>query len=232
MSGRPARWLGIGLILTALTALLGYLAWRFPGVLDDRDSQIRLVQATLLLSVFLLPSLFYRQLKARQMFGYAAIWLGLGFVLFAGYAFRDEAASVFQRLAGELVPGAAQVSGSAMEVRMGRDGHFAVEAQVDGVGLMFLVDTGASDVVLSPADARRLGFDLEKLDYSKTYRTANGLVKGAPVTLGQVTIGSIQVNGVSASVNGADMNRSLLGMSYLRRLSGFEINGNSLILSP
>ncbi|MDE0994022.1 MAG: TIGR02281 family clan AA aspartic protease, partial [Rhodospirillales bacterium] len=95
-----------------------------------------------------------------------------------------------------------------------------------------LIDTGASDVVLSPLDAKRLGFNLERLRYSKIYRTANGSVKGAPVILGQITIGSIQLLNVPASVNGADMNRSLLGMRFLNQLSRFEISGNQLILTP
>ena len=218
----------IGLV----TALIGVLAWRYPDVLDDRDAKIRLVHATLLLSAFLVPAIYYQKIKASYALKSAAIWIAIGFVIFVGYAFRDEASGFFQRLAGELMPGSAQVTGSSMLVRMGRDGHFEVEALVDGKRLRFLVDTGASNVVLSPKDAVRLGFNLNKLDYSKTYRTANGTVKGAPITLGQVSIGTIHMQDVMASVNGADMNRSLLGMSYLRRLSRFEMDGNSLILTP
>jgi len=214
-----------------VTAGIVFLVTRFPDALDDRDAKIKLVHATLLLSVFLLPSLFYRQIKARQALKSAAIWFSIGVILFIGYAYRDEMKGVAQRLAGELMPGAVQITGNSNTIRMGRDGHFSVEAQIDGVTINFLVDTGASDVVLSPKDADKLGFSVDQLTYSKTYRTANGEVQGAPVQLGQITIGSIQMNGVRASVNSAAMNRSLLGMSFLDRLSGFQINGNNLTLT-
>ena len=117
-------------------------------------------------------------------------------------------------------------------ISAGQHGHFVLEADVDGQGIRFLVDTGASDVVLSSFDARRLGFNIEHLSFTQTYRTANGIVKGAPVRLGRVTIGPIVVRDVRASVNGAAMKRSLLGMSFLSRLSGYEVSRGRLVLKP
>jgi len=220
------------IVVIIVICLFVYLAIQYPEVLHNQDNQIRLVHATLLLSIFLIPSIFYSKINSSQALKSAAIWLGLGFVLFVGYAYRDEASSVFGRLTGELIPNSAQNVGQTAVIRKGQDGHFSVDALVDGQRIRFLIDTGASDVVLSPLDAKRLGFNLERLRYSKTYRTANGSVKGAPVILGQITIGSIQLSNVPASVNGADMNRSLLGMRFLNQLSRFEISGNQLILTP
>jgi len=105
-----------------------------------------------------------------------------------------------------------------------------VEALVDGEPVRFLVDTGASDVVLSPADARRIGFDPAQMSFTRTYNTANGLVQGAPVRLGAVEVGPIRIEDVRASVNGADMRRSLLGMSFLSRLGGYEVSEDALTL--
>ncbi len=230
MSGRPPRWVLILVCMILLTAGVVALVVNNPGALDSQDSKIKLVHATLLLSVFLLPTVFYREIKASQMLKGAAIWLGIGLVVFTAYAYREDADAVFQRLAGELMPKSAQVSGASNTIRVGLDGHFAVEARVNGVLVNFLIDTGASDVVLSPKDAERLGFRVEDLNYSKIYRTANGQVRGAPVRLDEISIGSIQVRDIRASVNGAEMNRSLLGMSFLERLSAFQINGNSLTM--
>ena len=230
---RPSKRSAVMLfIVIIVTGLFAFLAIQYPEVLNNQDRQIQLVHATLLLSVFLLPSLFYSKIKGSQALKSAAIWLGLGLVLFVGYAYRDEASNVFGRLVGELIPNSVQTAGQTAIIRKGQDGHFSVDAYVDGERIRFLIDTGASDVVLSPNDAKRLGFNLEQLRYSKTYRTANGSVKGAPVTLGNITIGTIQMANVSASVNGADMNKSLLGMSFLNQLSRFEISGNQLILTP
>ncbi len=231
MNKSTKRWIIIGGIVIALTGVMGYLVLRFPQGLENQDSQIRLVQAILLVSVFLVPTLLYSKIKTHQVMNAAVIWGGLGVLLFIGYAFRDEASIFYDRLVGELLPKSAQVTGNTAVIRMGQGGHYAVEATVDGVRVAFLVDTGASDVVLSPKDAQRLGFGLETLRYSKTYRTANGTVQGAPVTLGRMEIGNIQITDVRASVNKADMNQSLLGMSFLGRLSGVEIRGNSLILT-
>jgi aspartyl protease family protein len=211
---------------------LGLIAWKYPGVMNDQNSQIQIIYGTVLLSVFLIPSLFYSKIKPYQAIKYALIWLGLGGSIFIGYAFRDEGLVVFKRLSGELIPSSAQSSGQTEVLRMGKDGHFNVDALVDGERIQFLIDTGASDVMLSPFDAKRLGFDLAKLKYSKRYNTANGIVNGAPINLSQISIGKINVNNISATVNGADMNKSLLGMGFLKRLSRFEIAGNNLILTP
>ena len=114
--------------------------------------------------------------------------------------------------------------------------NFVVEAVVVRVGqavpLRFLVDTGASDVVLSPRDADRLGFDVQGLAYTRRYRTANGSVYGAPVLIERMTIGPISVEGVRASVNGAQMGLSLLGMSFLSRLAGYDVSQETLTLRP
>ena len=101
---------------------------------------------------------------------------------------------------------------------------------MDGVAVRFLVDTGASHVILSAGDARRLGFDLDSLTYSRPYRTAAGTVFAAPVVLGAVTIGPIRIAGVQASVGGAALGQSLLGMSFLNRLSGYRVAGGRLTL--
>ena len=119
---------------------------------------------------------------------------------------------------------------AAISFRANAQGHFVVEADVDGTALRFLVDTGASDVSLSPADAERLGFDLAGLDYTRRYRTANGMIRGAPVRLARVAIGPIVLDDVRASVNEAAMKHSLLGMSFLERLSGYEVARETLTL--
>ena len=122
--------------------------------------------------------------------------------------------------------------GQAVVFRRARGGHFIVEADVDGVTIPFLVDTGASDLVLSPADAQRLGFDLARLRYDRVFITANGRVKAASVVLSTVAIGPIVVHNVRASVNGVAMEGSLLGLSFLDRIGGYRVERNTLTLLP
>lgn len=115
-------------------------------------------------------------------------------------------------------------------VRRREDGHFWVEADINGVVIPFLIDTGASQVILSPADADRLGLYLTANDYTQAFDTANGMVRAAPVTLGELRVGQLRVSNVAASVNGAPLRQSLLGMSFLGRLESFSYEGDELIL--
>ena len=163
---------------------------------------------------------------------HALAWAAIALVLLFGYSYRHAVLRLGERLIGEIMPQRGTVVGDAVSFRAVANGHFLVEAEVNGVALRLLVDTGASDVILSPADARRLGFDVATLDYSRRYRTANGIVFGAPVRLGQVRVGPIVLDDVRASVNGAEMARSLLGMSFLGRLGGYSVSDDTLTLKP
>jgi clan AA aspartic protease (TIGR02281 family) len=112
----------------------------------------------------------------------------------------------------------------------GAGGHFLVEAVVNGAPVTFLVDTGASDVVLTMADAERLGFRPENLRFTQRFATANGEVRGAPVVLREVRIGQFSLFDLPASVNEAPLRVSLLGMSFLKRLHGYSVEDGRLIL--
>ncbi len=121
--------------------------------------------------------------------------------------------------------GAAQVSKSP-------DGHYWAEGEVDGHTVKFLVDTGASAVALTAEDARRLGIDTQGLNYNYTVTTANGQARAAQVKLASVAIGQARVDNVDAFVLDRGLETSLLGMSYLGRLSQFEATQTSLVLRP
>ena len=108
--------------------------------------------------------------------------------------------------------------------------HFIVEAMANGAPIDFLIDTGASYVVLSPADAARLGFRPSQLRFTARAATANGTVGLAPVTQRELRIGQLSLFGVAAMVNEAPMSTSLLGMSFLDKLEAWEARGDRLML--
>jgi aspartyl protease family protein len=105
-----------------------------------------------------------------------------------------------------------------------------VTAEVNGAAIDFLVDTGASDIVLSRADAARIGFDLEKLAFLGSARTANGVVPIAYSRLKTIQLGPYLDQGISIAINGGEMEKSLLGMSYLGLFGRIEIAQDQLIL--
>jgi aspartyl protease family protein len=92
------------------------------------------------------------------------------------------------------------------------------------------VDTGASNVVLSHQAARAIGLDPDTLAYTQLTSTTNGMGRSAPVTLSSIQVGDITLRDVRGSVNMAYLDQSLLGMSFLSRLSGFSIESGELVL--
>ncbi|MCQ0968876.1 TIGR02281 family clan AA aspartic protease (plasmid) [Paracoccus sp. TK19116] len=120
--------------------------------------------------------------------------------------------------------------GRRIEVPMSGDGHFYLTAQLNGVDVPFVVDTGATEVALSQDDAQRIGLDPARLAYMGRANTANGQIRTAPVTIGEFRIGDIVDRNVGASVSESDMGISLLGMSYLRRFARVGFEGDLLIL--
>ncbi|MAO00597.1 TIGR02281 family clan AA aspartic protease [uncultured Roseovarius sp.] len=123
------------------------------------------------------------------------------------------------------------VSGDRIELPRAPDGHYYLTAEVSGVPVRFVVDTGASQIVLSQEDAERIGIDTKSLAYLGRAYTANGEVRTAPVRLENLVVGSVRHENLRAVVNEGDMGQSLLGMDYLQRFASIEITGGRLILN-
>jgi aspartyl protease family protein len=109
-------------------------------------------------------------------------------------------------------------------------GHFWIEAVVNGTPMRFLLDTGASFVALTTHDAQAAGFAKYQLEYSGRTNTANGQARVAPVTLRQIRIGQLAIDDVPAVV-GENLNVSLLGMTFLKRLQSYEIRDGVLTIT-
>ena len=152
-----------------------------------------------------------------------------------GLAHERDRAALRQAEAVQAAPApvpAAPATGEAASIVKAADGHFWAEASVGGHEVRFLVDTGASAVALTPTDAERLGIDPQSLNYAFTVITASGQAKAAEVNLPSVTVGGAEVDNVRAYVIQSGLTNSLLGMTYLGRLSQFEATQSALILRP
>lgn len=115
-------------------------------------------------------------------------------------------------------------------LRADPNGHFWLEAIVNGEPITFVVDTGASDITLSPPDARRLGFRPDRLRFDRRYQTANGEIFGAGVRLREFRVGQESLYDLAGVVVDAPLTVSLLGMGFLRRLDGYEVRDERLVL--
>ena len=135
-----------------------------------------------------------------------------------------------------VAPPPAEVSRSLGGRRVAIDadarGHFLVDATVNGRTVAVVVDTGATTVALTAETARRLGIHLAQSDYRAPISTANGVVAAAPVVLDEIRLGGITVRNVAAMVvPGNALEVNLLGMSFLGRLTKFEVGGGQLVLT-
>jgi aspartyl protease family protein len=126
----------------------------------------------------------------------------------------------------------ADTTSQPAQISKAADGHYWAQANVNGRWVKFLVDTGASAVALTAADAQRLGLDLNSLEYDRPVTTASGQTMAAMITLDNVTVAGARIDAVDALVVREGLSTSLLGMSYLGRLSRFEATKTALILRP
>lgn len=154
----------------------------------------------------------------RTAIAWGLIFLGVA----AGYG-------VWTEMRQQIAPRQAVMDGGEIEIPRSPDGHYYITLTIGGTNLTFLADTGASSVVLSQADAQRLGIDTDALDYLGTAYTANGPVRTARVTLRDVQLGPLRDDKLEASVNAGDMDGSLLGMSYLGQFD-VRISNDRMIL--
>jgi aspartyl protease family protein len=132
----------------------------------------------------------------------------------------------------ELVPGRAAVrTARTVDIVRGRNGDFQVAAQVNGVRIAMVLDTGASAVVLTQEAAKAAGLPLEVLSYTVSVDTANGRTRAAAVTLDRVAVGDIVERQVTALIaQPGQLRTNLLGMSFLNRLESWEVRGDKLVM--
>lgn len=184
----------------------------------------------LLLVLVMAGSTALRGQGLRRTLKMFAGWVLIFAVLLIVAAYREDAKRIFNRVAAEIDPARAVETGEELRIRSSVDGHFWIRAEVNGQPVRFLIDTGASDVVLSAQTAQRVGIDVEQLSFDRIAMTANGPVRSAIVRLGTLRIGSVVRDRLTASVTQGPLEVNLLGMSFLRTLSGWRVEGNVLIL--
>jgi aspartyl protease family protein len=122
-------------------------------------------------------------------------------------------------------------AGRMVRLQAGRDGHFRTLARFDGRSEEVMVDTGATYVALGQDAARRLGVRVDPSEFVHTAQTAQGTVRAALARVRRLSIGSVELSDIDVMVlEGVGPGTTLLGMSFLKRLSRFEAKGEHLTL--
>jgi aspartyl protease family protein len=222
-------------IWLALLALIAIAIWKlselFPGSAHSDWDRARIVQLIFILALVSSGIVFSRRYKLRETARNIAIWMGIASVLATGFTFQDELRTAYERVRAELIPSyAVMADPKTLVLTQSENGHYYLTSELNGVPVTFLVDTGASDVVLSPSDAKRLGVDVGHLEFNHVYETANGIGRGASYRVARMMLGKIELDDVPVSINAAYMTESLLGMSVLRNIASVEIRDRKLYL--
>jgi aspartyl protease family protein len=171
-------------------------------------------------------SLVARRLPLGQSLKLVAAWTGIFAAAFVLFAFRSEFSNLWQKLRAEI-SGQQQVSATEMRIPMSDDGHFWVDATVNGEPVRFLVDSGASITTVSRATADQTG--LETGMRVERVGTANGTVLMRKSRAESLSIGPIKRQDFGVNVNESDAT-NVLGMNFLSSLSRWSVEGRTLVL--
>lgn len=173
----------------------------------------------------------FKGFAMRQILIFAAAVLVIG-----GFAARSlDQAAIQQPAHAAAVQSNVDVrpaaSSRSLTLESGQGGHYPVEARIEGRRLDFIVDTGASLVILRESDAARAGIRPMRSDYTATVSTANGKIMAARASLDRVEVGGITVENVQALVLPDEaLSKNLLGMSFLSRLRRYEVANGRMVL--
>lgn len=222
--------MSLGFRLAIMGAGLFLLNALFPQAVSSVDDVARLAYFSMLLLVVVSSAALPRLGRGSGMA--IVVWGGAFAALTAGFAWQDDLRAGFERRLGVDASMAAIARGPG-EVELIRtwDGHFRAMVAANGAEAPFLVDTGASLVLIRWEDAAPLGVDIDALVFATPVLTANGETMVAPVRMPQLRIGAVVLNDVRAAVAPpGTLHGGLLGMSFLGRLEEITIRGDRITL--
>lgn len=161
-----------------------------------------------------------------------AIWALLAFIAVGLYAYRYQFSDFKDRIVGAINPTGVRVNDQGqLIINLSSDGHFYIDVKINNMPQRFMIDTGASDIVIDKIQAEKLGINMQSLVFDKRYETANGKSYGASVIFKEVQVGEVTFTNVRASVNSAELGMPLMGMSFLRQFKKYEFYQDRLVLT-
>jgi aspartyl protease family protein len=219
--------------LIAVVGALVIVAVRNGGAvagLDDHQQISLLYRLGLLI---LVGSALARMFRGRysEAAKMTLAWVGIVLVLAVGYTYRYELRDAANRVTAELVPGHAAARGRVVELARTGGGEFRISTLVNGARVQMVLDTGASTVMLTHEAAIAAHLPVEMIKYNTNIDTANGHAYAASAVIDRIAIGGIVERSVPALIaQPGTLKTSLLGMSFLSRLQGWEVRGDKVVM--
>ncbi len=197
----------------------------------DGDDNVRLF-ILITFAVLVASSLFARRTPMRNMMKMLLGWIAIFAVLIGVSTFRHEAGQVWKRVKAELMPGNSIDEDGSIRIPISDDGHFWVDANVDGQNIKLMVDSGASQTSIGYEIASGLGISVDEGGFAVPVDTANGTVKAFRGTIKRLKVGPIIRGDFGILVSRSFGNISVIGMDFLSSLDGWRVEGRDLILNP
>lgn len=182
----------------------------------------------LVIVIAVASSLFAMRLPLGKALKMVLAWVAIFGIAFVAFSFRSEFTAVGQRLKAELV-GSSITDGQTVRIPLAEDGHFWVEAKVNGHALRFMVDSGASVTTVSKASAQAANMPIGT--ETTVINTANGTTTAIKGSAAEFALGSIERTDFPVDINPHD-DINLLGMNFLSSLRSWRVEGNYLVLVP
>ncbi|UTW53942.1 TIGR02281 family clan AA aspartic protease [Kordiimonas sp. SCSIO 12610] len=220
------RYMRLVVFLLGILLLFGGLAIAFPG---DMIDTAYLIRGLVIIVIFGGAAVLWSQSSLLRLAKIAGLWVAIIGALSAVYLYKTDFNNSFM---SAVDPSGISETEDGLIVHRSKDGHFWLRAYANNVPIRMMVDTGASNIVLSPEDAERIGMQLDDLSFNGIAHTANGEVSYARAKIDHIAFGDTRFNDVPVTVNGAKMNGSLLGLSVLNEFSSIEFRGDIMILRP
>ena len=183
----------------------------------------------ILLIFFTLSLFLVSKRKFMQNIRYLLIWLLIFTIIFSLFSYREIFLN--NRVIAQLIPGyAISDADKSVSFYAAEDGHFYANIYVNGVKIRFLLDTGASDIMLTANDARKIGINISDLVYDRFYHTAGGIIVGAGIKLAKLQVQDMEFYDINASVGNSNQNISLLGMDFFNLFAKYEFDRYKVVL--
>jgi aspartyl protease family protein len=176
--------------------------------------------------------LLARRLPLGQTLKMALAWIGIFAAAFLAFALRDDFRALGSRLLAEIRGGETQqVAGGTVRIRQSDDGHFWVDAELNGHAERFLVDSGATVTTVNRGTARRAGIEPTG-HFGAVVVTANGTTVEQRAIAGTLKLGPIERRDFAIHISNEEEDANVIGMNFLSSLSAWGVEGQTLVLHP
>ena len=195
------------------------------------DEQFPALVYGLLVLMLVTSGLVINRSNIALSFKHALAWVAIFAIFAVAFSFRSEGEAVWQRVTASFYPEKPRVSGEEVRIDRGDDGHFSVEANINGKPFVLLIDTGATTTSLSRNFAETAGVEISDSGFGVIVETANGMTTMRRARARSISIGPITRENQPLWI-GEDDGINVLGMSFLSSLSSWRVEGKTMILVP